>query len=97
MQDRATLQILKDTLREMHCCESTYVETVEVIETFEGETVWDGTVEVFDLIDHSTAERAYAWAHETDDGKTRYVAVLHEGPVDSPETAVRAAIAAENG
>ena len=70
------------------------MESVRVTETFNGETVWDGEVEVFDLIDHPTAVRAYAWAHETDAGKLRHVAVLHEGPVDSPETAVRAAIAA---
>ena len=58
--------------------------------------MWDGRVEVFDLIDHPTAERAYAWAHETDEGRSRFVAVLHEGPVDSPEAAVRAAIVAEH-
>lgn len=72
------------------------MESVRVTETFQGKTVWDGTVEVFDLIGHPTAKRAYAWAHETDQGKTRYVAVLHEGKVDSPVAAVRAAIVAEH-
>lgn len=71
------------------------MESVRVTETWQGETVWDGTVEVFDLIDHPTAERAYAWAYETDEGKLRHVAVLHQGPVNSPESAVRAAIASE--
>lgn len=71
------------------------MESARVTETFQGKTVWDGTVEVFDLIGHPTAKRAYAWAHETDQGKTRYVAVLHEGPVDSPQNAVKAAIISE--
>ncbi len=35
-------------------------------------------------------------SHETDAGGPRYVAVLHEGPVDSPEAAARAAIVAEH-
>ena len=91
------LQHLKDTLLATHGCSSTHIESAKVVETFEGETVWDGTVEVFDLIDHPTAQRAYAWAYETDAGNIRYLAVLHEPPVDSPETAVRAAIAAGNG
>ena len=73
-----------------------HVESVRVTETWQGETVWDGTVEVFDLLDHPTAERAYAWAHETDEGGTRYVAVLHETPIDSPQAAVRAAIVSEH-
>ena len=42
---------------------------------------------VFDLLDHPTAQYCYAW--EVDG---RVTAVLHEGPVDSPLAAVRAAI-----
>ena len=87
---------LKASVRKLHGCDLRHVETVSIHETFEGETVWQGEVEVFDLLGHPTARRAYAWAHETDDGKTRYVAVLHEGPVDSPRAAVQAAIVAEH-
>ena len=71
------------------------MESVRVHETWQGETVWDGTVEVFDLIDHPAAKRAHVWAHETDEGGTRYVAVLHEGPIDNPRAAVQAAVVAE--
>ena len=71
------------------------MESVRVTETWQGETVWDGTVEVFDLLDHPTAERAYAWAHEADSGGTRYVAVLNEPPIYSPQAAVQAAVVAE--
>ncbi|MEE8363938.1 MAG: hypothetical protein V3S18_07705 [Dehalococcoidia bacterium] len=66
-------------------------------ETLPGGTKWSGEVQVFTLIDHPAASRAYAWPHPTptDEGGVRYMAVLHEGPVDSAQAAVRAAIVAE--
>ena len=64
-----------------------------VTETFKGETVWDGAVQIFDLIDHPTAQRAYAWSHAVEGSENRrFVVVLHIGPVDSPLKAVRASI-----
>lgn len=64
-----------------------------VTETFKGETVWDGAVQVFDLIDHPTARRAYAWSHAVEGSENRrFIVVLHAGPVDSPQNAVRAAV-----
>lgn len=86
---------LKQAIRNLHGCGSTWVESVAVKETFQGRTVWEGTVQVFGLHGHPTATRCYAWSHETDAGKERYVAVLHEGPVDAPAKAVRAAIVRE--
>ncbi len=72
------------------------MQAVPVREAFEGKTVWEGVVQVFDLIGHPTARRAYAWSYETDEGKTRSVAVLHQGPVDSPRKAVQAAIVSDH-
>jgi len=62
-----------------------------------GKTVWEGMVEVFDLVGHPSAHRVYAWAHNTDDRKNprRYVAVLHEHPIKSARDAVMAAIVQE--
>ena len=88
---------LKKAIRRLHGCEAEYAETVPVTETFQGETVWKGEVEVFDIRGHPKAKRVYAWSHVTgknDEGK-RYVAVLELPPVDSAETAVRAAIMLE--
>ena len=45
----------------MHGCESLHVESVAVKEVFEGQTAWETKVEVFDLIGHRQAKRAYAW------------------------------------
>ena len=90
------IELLQQAIRDLHGCDSTHAYSVPVKETFEGQTVWEGVVEVFALQSHSTATRAYAWSHAIDDSeKRRYVAVLHQGPVNSPEAAVRAAIVQE--
>ncbi len=90
------ISALQDAIRNLHGCESRHLESVPVTERWDDEVVWDGVVEVFDLIGHETALWAYAWSHVLDDSeKRRFVAVLHEGPVDSAETAVRAAVVAE--
>ncbi len=84
-------------ISDLHGCKPSYVETVPITETFQGQIVWQGDVEVFDLENHPKAERVYAWAHragENDEGK-RYVTVLQIPPVDSPQTAVKIAIVQE--
>lgn len=88
---------LKTAILNMHGCESEYVESVPVTETFKGKTLWTGDVEVFTIRGHPKAKRAYAWslAAGKDDKAKRYVAVLELPPVESPETAVKVAVAAE--
>lgn len=61
----AYIEELKDVIRRLHGAEATHIESVPVKETFKGETVWEGVVEVFDLVGHPTAHRVYAWAHDT--------------------------------
>ncbi len=64
-----------------------------VRETFQSETVWEGTVEVFELLGHPSAVICYAWESPAEgEGKPRIYAVLHQPPVKSPTAAVRAAI-----
>jgi hypothetical protein len=91
------IEELKDVIRKLHGVESSHLESVPVTETFNGQTVWDGIVEVFKLHGHPEADTAYAWSHSTDDQviPIRHVTVLHLGPVISAETAVRAAILQE--
>lgn len=88
------LEELKDVIRKLHGVESTHRQSVPVKEVFNGETVWEGIVEVFHLHGHPTANIAYAWTHATDDPETprRSVTVLHVPPAVSPETAVRLAL-----
>ena len=91
------IEELRDVIRRLHGADATHVESVAVKETFKGQTVWEGVVEVFDLVGHPTAHRAYAWAHETDDPQkpVRHVTVLHLHPIKSAQDAVRAAILQE--
>jgi hypothetical protein len=92
------IQALVAAIRHLQGCEPTWVESVAVTETFEGETVWQGEVQVFDLQGHPTAKRAYGWSHAVDNSdRRRFVAVLHEGPINSPQAAVRAAIRSSSG
>ena len=87
---------LQKAVERTHTCKATLVQSVPVTETFEGKTVWEGIVHVFDLKAHVTTNRAYAWSSPIEGSdKWRFFAVLHEGPVKSPADAVRAAIVAE--
>lgn len=92
--DPAGVDALRDAIRHMHGCESKWIESVPVTETFNGETVWDGEVQVFELVAHPKAKRAYAWSYATEGTKRKFVAVLGLGPVKDAIAAVRASIAA---
>jgi hypothetical protein len=91
------IETLQTTIRGLHGVESKHIGSVPVKEVYEGKTVWDGVVEVFELEGHPTAPKAYAWMHNTDDPKNpgRQVTVLHIRPIASPEMAVRAALLEE--
>jgi hypothetical protein len=82
---------LRDIIHRLHGAEATHRESVSVKEKFNGETVWEGIVEVFDLIGHPKASTVYAWKNDA----SHQVTVLHLGPIKSAADAVRAAIAQE--
>ena len=83
---------LKNAIRSTHGCESLHVESIPVKEVFDGEAAWEGTVEVFELVGHQTARRAYGWMNRDGD-QNKTVTVLGVSPVDSPQKAVKRAIA----
>ena len=77
----------------LHGGEASFERTERVVETHEGETVWEGDIYLFGLSGHPTANRCYAWSEPVPGSdRRRFFAVLQQGPVDSPEKAVRAAI-----
>ena len=90
--DPAGLPALQDAIRHLHGCESRHIETAHVREVFQGEFVFERDVEVFELIEHTTAKRAYAWSEATTGAKRRFFAVLHVPPIDSPIAAVRGSL-----
>jgi hypothetical protein len=88
---------LKHAVESQHGCTATFVQSVPVKETFDGNTVWEGAVEVFRINGHPKATRAYAWSSPIEGSdKRRFFAVLQMGAIKSPQDAVRAAIVAEH-
>ena len=79
LQHERNVEELRDVIRHLHGVESKHVGSVPIKETFRGNTVWEGVVEVFELIGHPTANELYAWSHATDDpdNPKRHVTVLH--------------------
>jgi hypothetical protein len=73
-----------------------FVTKLPVKEVFEGKTVWEGVVQIFDPEGNAKATRAYAWSSPIEGSKKRrFYAVLHQAGIRSPLDAVRAAIMAE--
>ena len=93
----SNIEELQGVIHKLHGAAATHRESVPVKETWQGKTIWDGVVEVFDLSGHPKTHRAYAWSHATDDPKhpKHHVTVLHIPPAVSPLTAVRAVILQE--
>ena len=87
---------LEAAILKLHGVRATHVATVSVHEVFNGQTVWDGEVEVFTISEHpSGATRCDSWAYQDDSKVNNYTAVLAVPPVNSPQDAVRAAIVAQ--
>ena len=86
-----SIDAFREAIHATHNADSKLIERVPVHEQFQGETVWEGEVLVFELIDHPEASCCYAWEV---DGEV--IAVLGVGPVQSAQDAVRASILADN-
>lgn len=91
------IEELRDVIRKLHGVESAHVTSVPVREVFNGQTVWEGIVEVFALHGHPKTNTAYAWLHDTGDPEKpfRHVTVLRIHPALTPLAAVQAFIVQE--
>ena len=65
----------------LHGCDAVYLETVPVVEEFQGQTIWQGDVEVFELEGHPKATRGYGWGHVT--GESRQTILYDPGIASS--------------
>lgn len=91
----AYLREITKAIEELHGVTAKHVETVPVTEIFRGQVAWEGEVEVFEIEGHSRAKKCHAWGAEKDSGRGWDITtVLEIPPVDSPQTAVKIAIAA---
>ncbi len=87
---------LQKVVERLHNCTTQFIEAVPVSESFQGKTVWEGTVFVFEIKGHPQATKCYAWSSPIEGStKRKFFAVLHVSPVTSAEDAVRAAIIRE--
>ena len=91
------IDALQDAIRKAHGCESQHVQSIPVRQTLRGQTVWEGVVEVFDLVGHPKAKQCYAWGHHAgrNEKQSHYTVVLRVSPVDSPADAVKTLMAPE--
>ena len=93
MPDKSGLiPLLLEAVQRLHRCEAIHSKSVCVHETFQGKTVWEGDVEVFDVKGHPRAKRCFAWLHQSQGETPQCVALLDVWPVTSPGTAVKASI-----
>jgi hypothetical protein len=60
----------------MHNCGAVWLRSEHAHVADEGKTIWNGEVEVFNLMQHSTAKMAYAWTRED-----QFIVVLEIPPV----------------
>jgi hypothetical protein len=84
------IERLQMVIHQLHKCDSRHLESVPVHETFQGQTIWQGDVEVFELIGHSKAKRCYGWTYGEPE---EFITILELPPVDSAQSAVKVGVA----
>lgn len=80
---------LQTIIEHLHNCVAVWHSTVLVHEVFQGEIVWEGDVEVFELTGHPAATRCYGWANGEPGA---FITILQSPPVASPKDAVRVTV-----
>jgi hypothetical protein len=92
--DNVSTDQLKLVIESQHGGESTFSHSVRLYRA-NNPAIWDGVVHVFNLNGNQQAQRVYAWAAPVDGSPhPRFFAVLHQGRINSPVSAVSAAAAA---
>ena len=93
MSDPAGIPALLDAIRHLHGCEARHLATDHVHEVAPtGETVWDGDVEVFEVVGHPQASRCYAWSGADTRRQAPLLRSAARGAVDSAARAVQGSI-----
>lgn len=88
------LERLKAAVETACGCTATHSTSHLLTETFKEHVVWEGVVEAFRLDGHQEAKRCYAFYLMDDEPILQ--TVLELPPIDSPRSAVRAAIVAKS-
>ncbi len=89
------IEAIQDAISKGYKCQAKHIKTVPIHEQHQGKTIWQGEVEVFELMGHPKAKQCCGWGFEDKPGHTEFVTVLEVSPVISPQTAVRAYLASQ--
>jgi hypothetical protein len=84
------IERLQMVIRQLHKCDATWLESVRVKEVFQGQTAWEGDVEVFTLAGHPKAKRCYGWSY---DEPEQFITILELPPVKTAQDAVKVGVA----
>jgi len=94
MKDIGTSQ-LKRVIESQHGGASSFLKSVRVHRGAGEQAGWDGLVHIFDLKNHASANRVFAWSsHIAGTASPRFFAVLQTPRTATPVQAVKAASAA---
>jgi hypothetical protein len=91
MDDRS-IASFRESIFALFDAHSCFERRAHVREELDDGGVWEADVVVFTLLDHPRSPKCYCWEK---DGELTIV--LHDDVVQSPEGAVRAALAEETG
>jgi hypothetical protein len=90
-QENNPLDVLRAAIQFKHQCQPTHRRSVFVREKLDNKTVWEGSVEVFDLAGHPEAKVCYAWQDFMSKG-VKIFTVLENHLINTPLRAIQAAI-----
>lgn len=89
MASNEYIERLKQVIFHLHKASPTWVESVPVREVFNGKTIWNGDVEVFDLTGHPKAKRCFGWTYGEPE---QFITILELPPVTDAQSAVKVGV-----
>jgi hypothetical protein len=89
------IEALLQRIEQAHACRAIHLQTVLVERTADGEILWSGEVEIFQVEGHPKARTAYGWGMRGTDGTTDWVTILGLTPTVDANKAVQAYLMSE--
>ena len=87
------IALLQQAVERRYACVAVPIKEAPVRKRVDGKTVWEGLVEILELVDHPKAIRAYAWfSSDEESPAARTIAtILHSPQISSAKKAVHLA------
>ncbi len=96
MENREYRHKLLDAIERRAQCSAVHIQTQPVRLALDGQILWKGKVEVFQLKEHPEAKLAFGWGVPNGQGQTEFITVIGRPPLDNPISAVKAYLASKN-